>query len=144
MTSSQSSSRVLELATLGETQMDTALPMTVTELAIAQLAAYNAHDLDAFCACYHEHVRVISETGEVLLEGKQAFRQQYEPMFSRRNFGATVLERIVLAEHCVEREAWWKKEPSTEQILRGEVLVRYTENDAKIATVVFLRAHDPK
>ena len=46
----------------------------VAELSDRQLAAYNAADLEAFCACYHQHVRVLDEDGNATCEGMDSFR----------------------------------------------------------------------
>ena len=48
----------------------------VSELAQAQLDAYNARDLDAFCRCYHEEVVVLDDREETL-RGIEAFRARY-------------------------------------------------------------------
>ena len=61
---------------------------TVVRLATDQLAAYNAADLDAFCACYHEDVVVLDDDGSESLRGAEAFRARYAPMFARGGFGA--------------------------------------------------------
>ena len=50
---------------------------TVEHLAQSQLLAYNQSDLDAFCACYHDQVRVRDQQGHCVAEGIDAFRQRY-------------------------------------------------------------------
>ena len=59
---------------------------TVVRLATDQLTAYNAADLDAFCACYHEDVVVLDDDGSESLRGAEAFRARYAPMFARGGF----------------------------------------------------------
>ncbi len=49
----------------------------VVQLAIDQLAAYNAADLDAFCRCYHPEVVALDAEGAVTIQGIEAFRERY-------------------------------------------------------------------
>ncbi len=119
------------------TELDTT--STVAKLAIRQLAAYNAHDLDAFCACYHAEVRVLKPSGEAVVVGNDALRSRYEGMFTAGNYGATVDQRMVLGRHCVEREHWWRRSPESGERMSGTVFVRYTARDGLIGTVVFFR-----
>ncbi|MCO4764176.1 MAG: nuclear transport factor 2 family protein [Myxococcales bacterium] len=111
---------------------------TISQLAVAQLAAYNSHDLDRFCDCYHDDVRVLAADGETQVTGIADFRARYAPMFARGHFGATVDARLELPNHCVERERWWRDDPNGGPPMTGTVLVRYTERDGKIGVVVFL------
>lgn len=111
---------------------------TVVQLAEQQLAAYNAADLDGFCACYHAEVVVLNEDGTESLRGQEAFRARYAPMFARGGFGATVDQRVQTGPHCVEREHYWRDEPDGSRT-EGTILVRYTERDERIAVVQFFR-----
>ncbi len=111
----------------------------VVKLAIAQLKAYNAHDLDAFCAAYHDDVTVLDGNGKVKYSGIKTFRQKYSPMFKAGGFGATIDRRIVMAPHAIERESWFRTDPNTGQKKTGTILVRYTEKDGKIAIVQFIQ-----
>ncbi len=110
----------------------------VVKLAIAQLKAYNAHDLDAFCAVYHDEVRVLDADGKESFAGIKTFREKYRPMFESGGFGATIDRRVVMAPHCIEREAWFRTDQKTGQKKTGTVIVRYTEKDGKIAVVQFI------
>lgn len=109
---------------------------TIAELAERQLSAYNAHDLDAFCACYHPEVQMF-EGEELGLTGIAAFRERYADMFERGGFGATVPERIHHGEHCVDLEHYWRQAPGAERS-EGTCLVRYSLRDQQIGTVQFL------
>ena len=110
----------------------------VVRLAIEQLAAYNAADLDAFCRCYHPEVVALDAAGEVTLRGIDAFRERYRPMFERGRFGATVDQRLHAGAHAVDSERFWRVGPDGERT-EGALLVRYTERDGAIAVVQFLR-----
>ena len=67
-------------------------PSSIVTLAERQLAAYNAADLDAFCACYHPEVRMF-EGEELTAEGRPALRERYADMFAASGFGAAVPQR---------------------------------------------------
>ncbi len=110
----------------------------VVQLAIDQLAAYNAADLDGFCRCYHPEVVALDAEGQVTIEGIEAFRERYRPLFERGNFGATVDQRLSAANHAVDSEHFWRVGPDGVRT-EGDLLVRYTERDGTIAVVQFLR-----
>ncbi len=85
----------------------------ISELADRQLAAYNASDLDAFVACYHEDVRVL-DCEEETLRGREALRERYRGLFELWSFGAEVPRRVHLNQHCVDYETWWRIDPEQE------------------------------
>ncbi len=114
-------------------------PRTCRDLADAQLAAYNAADLDAFCACYHPGVKVLDADGAVTLQGLEAFRARYAPLFAEYAPGARVESRLVAEPHAVDDERWWRTRRSDGRRDEGRVLVRYTARDGLIAIVEFLR-----
>lgn len=119
--------------------MSAEVPAVVT-LATQQLVAYNNRDIDAFCACYADDVVVLDESGAETLVGIDAFRQRYGPMFA----GHILVEghitgRVVSPPHLVEKELWRRQKDAGSDIESGEVLVRYTERDGKIAVVQFFR-----
>lgn len=111
----------------------------VLQLATRQLTAYNAADLDAFCACYHSDVKVLDVDGAVTVQGMEAFRSRYAGLF--RDFEdvhAEVDARVVLGPHVVEHEAWSRRNRATGEVSGGTVLVRYTEREGAIAVAQFL------
>ena len=110
---------------------------TIEALAIRQLAAYNAANLDDFMACYHPEVQVFH--GDTLnIEGTSAMRERYLTLFSTWRFGASVPSRLSVEPHCVDYETYWRVDPETGERDTGEVLARYTERDGLIGTVQFL------
>lgn len=118
--------------------------MSADALATAQLRAYNAHDLDAFCACYADDVRVLDASGAATVTGIADFRERYAQLFTRfEGVGAEVDGRLVVEPHCVERERYWRTDPDTGTAHTGEVLVRYTARDGKIAVVQFMMGGQP-
>lgn len=116
----------------------------VLQLSRAQLDAYNRADVEAFCACYHQDVVVLGEDGAVTLRGMDAFRTRYAGMFaSHDEVHAEVDARLLLPPHVVEHETWARRDRATGLRSSGEVLVRYTERDGKIAIVAFLTPARP-
>lgn len=113
------------------------MPSPIVALAQQQLAAYNAADLDAFCACYHPHVQML-EGEEVGCTGLDAFRARYADMFARGGFGADVPSRLGHGDHCVDLERWWRVDPETGERSEGVLLVRYLLRDDRIGVVQFL------
>ena len=111
----------------------------VLQLSRAQLDAYNRADLEAFCACYHPAVRVIDFDGTVRSEGMEAFRTRYAGLFADyAEVHAAVDSRMLLGPHVVERERWSRRHRVTGEVTSGEVVVRYTERDGRIAVACFL------
>ena len=113
------------------------MKLPIVQLAEQQLAAYNAHDLDAFCACYHPEVRVFFGE-EPDIEGIEEFRERYADKFDRGGFGATVPRRLSLGAHCVDEEHWWTLDGDSGERREGVLLVRYVERDGRIGLVQFL------
>ena len=112
--------------------------MTIQALAEKQLVAYNASSLDEFCDCYHPEV-IVFHNDDISIRGLDEFRSRYAPLFADGQFGAEVPQRLGSGRHCVDRETWWRIDPQTGERSEGEVLVRYTERDGKIAVVQFLK-----
>jgi hypothetical protein len=70
-----------------------------------QVDAYNTHDLEAFVACYAVDVVVMSGTGQVMLEGSDALRQQYGQWFrDMPDLHAAVLGRVAHGSWVVDDE----------------------------------------
>ena len=115
--------------------------MTAADLAAAQLLAYNAHDIEAFVACYAEDVHVLDAEGQPTLVGREAFRAAYARLFTEwHEVGAAVDQRLVAEPHVIDLERWWRVRPADGQRLEGTVLARYTVKNGLIATVQFFRA----
>ncbi len=107
---------------------------TITELAVEQLVAYNAADLDAFCACYHPEVQVL-QGSEVVCGGIEAFRALYADKFARGGFGGVVPRRVERGEVCIEEEHYWVDWPQGR--IDGVILVRWTRREGLIGEVAF-------
>jgi len=106
------------------------------DLAQAQLDAYNAHDLEAFLACYAEAVEVRDfPSGELRLAGRAAMRARYGPLFERPGLHAELVDRIALGAAVIDQESV--------RVLRDQTLVSavavYEVADELIQRVWFIR-----
>lgn len=111
--------------------------MTVAAIAQAQLDAYNAQDLDAYCGFFTEDVVVADLNGEPNLNGVQAYRDRYAAAFAQfPQNSAELLGRIVVGNTVIDHE----------RVSRGpegpvfEVAAIYTFAGDKIARVDFVKA----
>ena len=109
---------------------------SLADLAQAQLDAYNALDLDAYCAFFAETVKVADTNGAVTVEGIAAYRAKYAQTFKDfPNNRADLLARIVLGNTVIDHE----------RVDRGtgaptfEVAAIYTFAGDKIARVDFAK-----
>ena len=74
--------------------------MATADIVARQVDAYNAHDLEAFLACYADDVVVTSGNGDLLLDGGEAVRDQYGVMFDQ------LPDVQVAVRHRIELGAW--------------------------------------
>ena len=108
----------------------------LADIAQAQLEAYNAQDLDAYCGFFTEHVVVADLNGAVTTEGLAAYREKYAGVFAQfpKN-RADLLARMVVGNTVIDHE----------QVDRGtgaatfEVAAIYTFAGGKIARVDFAK-----
>jgi hypothetical protein len=74
-------------------------------LAQRQLDAYNAHQLDAFVACYAEDVQVFElPSGDRMFQGRAALAERYGPYFEAQRPQAVVTRRRVLGRMAMDEE----------------------------------------
>lgn len=78
-------------------------PISVVE---RQLAAYNAHDLEAFVACYAEDVEIVRLPSlEIFMKGLKALSEFYRTeRFNLPNLRYEVVKRIVLGNKVIDHE----------------------------------------
>jgi hypothetical protein len=69
-----------------------------------RIAAYNAHDMEAFLATYDEGVRIFSYPDRLLGVGRDRMRGIFGPQFARGEGKITVLGQHVLAGRVVSDE----------------------------------------
>lgn len=79
---------------------------TPASLAQRQLDAYNAHDLEAFAACFADEVEAFAlPSMELLFSGRQALRERYGPYFANKRPVATLVSpRIALSSFAIDAE----------------------------------------
>ena len=79
--------------------------LTSVELVGGQLDAYNAQDLDRFCDFFSDNILITSYLGDIVCEGKNAFRDRHIGIFSDfPNNKAELLHRIVLGNTVIDHE----------------------------------------
>lgn len=103
-----------------------------------QLAAYNEHDLEAFCDCFHDDVIVEDGYGNCLSQGIRPFRANYEALFARYPQNrARLLTRVRIGPWVIDEE---------EITGRGgaplHVVAQYRLHEGRIASVRFLDESD--
>jgi hypothetical protein len=70
----------------------------------------------------------------------EAFRARYRRLFEdHRDVSAVLVGRVACGDHAVDHERWSRTSRATGQATAGEVLVRYTGREGRIALVQFLR-----
>jgi len=99
-------------------------PQAVVE---RQLAAYNAHDLEAFLATYAEDVQL--ERGGEVFVGLEAMRARYGPIFAAGRCRAEISGRMRQGEWIVDHETAYGLGPEPVRVLvayrvRGGVIDR--------------------
>lgn len=108
-------------------------------LAQRQLAAYNAHDLEAFVGCYAPDVvvrRLVD--GQVLLQGEAALREAYGPMFAAGTVHADLVSRTTLGPVAIDEERV-TGHPSGDEV---RAIAQYEVRDGLIRQVWFVRDTD--
>jgi hypothetical protein len=85
---------------------DRAITTLPAALAQRQLDAYNAHDLEAFLACYADDVEVFElPSMSCILRGTDALRGRYGPYFAQHQPRARLAsERLVLGTMAIDPE----------------------------------------
>lgn len=105
-------------------------------LAQAQLDAYNAQDLDAFCSKFTDDVEVADLHGATSLQGIAPYRERYAKLFAEfPENRVTLLGRMALGNVVMDHERV-QRSPTSAPF---EVIAVYTCRDGKIARVDFVR-----
>src|SRR5690606_9404268 len=110
--------------------------MNAADIVQSQLEAYNAQDLDAFCAIYADDCVIADLNGPVTQAGVQEVRARYAKTFADfPNNRASVVHRMALGDVVIDHE---KVERSPEGPF-FEALVIYTVKNGRIARVDFVK-----
>ncbi len=110
--------------------------ITPFDVAEAQLDAYNAQDLEAYCSFFTDDLIVADLNGAVTISGIDAFRAKYAQVFA--DFPENKVEllgRMTIGNTVIDHELVIRK-PGGDQF---EVAAIYTIADAKIARIDFVK-----
>ncbi|MEO1040379.1 MAG: nuclear transport factor 2 family protein [Pseudomonadota bacterium] len=116
--------------------------MSPQRAAEAQLAAYNARDLDAFAACFAADVEVYDFPGVLSLQGRVAFRERYVERFKSEGLEAIAVHRAVIGERVIDHERVWLE--GRDNGAPVDLVVIYTVRDGLIARVDFIKEGSPQ
>jgi uncharacterized protein (TIGR02246 family) len=110
--------------------------MNAADLVQRQLDAYNAQDLEAFCACFAADCVLAELNGAVTQQGMAAIRQRYKTLFDTYPENrAALVNRVVVGDVVIDHEDIVRS-PS-ERINAAAI---YTVKNGLIARVDFVRA----
>ncbi len=110
--------------------------MSAVDVVQRQLDAYNAQNLDAFCACFADDCILSELNGAATQQGAAAIRQRYQTLFeSYPENHAALVTRVVVGNVVIDHEDITRS-PS-ERINAAAI---YTVRDGLIARVDFVRA----
>jgi uncharacterized protein (TIGR02246 family) len=98
-----------------------------------QVEAYNAGDLDTFCALYTDDVVIVDDDGRPFVRGKAALRDRYGAIFAERHT-AEILARHVASSWVIDHEVVQSGDR------RLEAVVAYRVNGTLIDRVHLLRS----
>ena len=110
--------------------------VSLADIAQAQLDAYNAQDLDAYCGFFTDDLVVANLNGAVTTQGAAAFRAKYAQVFAEfPQNRVELLNRIVLGETVIDHERVIRK-AGAEPFEVGAI---YTFAGDKIARIDFVK-----
>jgi hypothetical protein len=110
--------------------------LSPVDIAQAQLEAYNAQDLDAYCAFFSADVVVADLNAAVTTSGIDAYRARYAKAFADfPQNKAALLGRLVVGDTVIDHERVARK-PGGETF---DVAAIYTFRGDKIARVDFVK-----
>jgi hypothetical protein len=103
----------------------------------AQLAAYNARDVEAFLACYTNNCLIEDGAGNLLMQGHTAMRERYAAMFAASpTLHCTVVHRTRIGRYVLDEEEITGRIPD---FRRAIAIYRLAPGGASIEHVRFLR-----
>jgi hypothetical protein len=107
----------------------------------AQLAAYNARDVDAFIACYNPDCAIDDGEGRRLMTGHAEMRQRYRSLFDGSpDLHCEIVHRTHIGDYVLDEESIRGRLPGTPPELRRAVVIyRLDRVSGRIAHVRFLR-----
>jgi hypothetical protein len=113
-----------------------AAALTPVDVAQGQFEAYNAQDLDAFCAFYAPDVVIADLNGPVTQTGLAAFRERYAKMFAEFPQNRVELAgRMVIGDRVIDHERVFRSPDAAP----FEVAVIYSIAQGKIVRADFVK-----
>jgi hypothetical protein len=110
--------------------------MSAVEIVQRQVEAYNAQDLDGFCATYSEDCVIADLNGAVTQCGHADLRTRYGAMFAQYPLNrARIVNRIALGDVVIDHEQV-ARSPEGPHL---EAVAIYTVRDGLIARVDFVK-----
>src|SRR5215470_6467015 len=79
-------------------------PTPAMPLIDRQLAAYNAHDLEAFLATYSPDIELYEFPDKPILKGMAAMRERYKQRLADPILHATIPDRTVIGNRIIDHE----------------------------------------
>ena len=114
--------------------VDQILQETPGQIVQRQVNAYNARDLEAFLSTYSEDVKIFNSDGKMTMEGHEAMRKVYDPIFeSVTDLYCDITNRIAINNKVIDNE---------KVRFRGQyvdAVAMYTVEDGKIVRVDFIK-----
>jgi hypothetical protein len=106
----------------------------------AQLAAYNAHDVDAFMRCYAPDCVIEDGAGARLLTGHAEMRTRYAALFENSpDLHCEIVSRVQIGDYVIDEERITGRVPD---LRRAVVIYHVDKPSGLISHVRFLRETD--
>jgi hypothetical protein len=103
----------------------------------AQLAAYNAHDVEAFMVCYALDCVIEDGAGNRIMAGHAEMRPRYQALFANSpQLHCEIVSRIRIGEYVIDEERITGRVPD---LRRAIVIYRIDSGSGLISHVRFLR-----
>ena len=103
----------------------------------AQLAAYNALDIDAFMVCYTPDCVIEDGEGTRIMSGHTDMRPRYQALFANSpNLHCEIVSRIRIGDYVIDEERITGRVPD---LRRAVVIYRVEKASGLISHVRFLR-----
>ena len=110
----------------------------------AQLAAYNARNVEAFLTCYTTDCIIEDGTGKQLMAGHDEMRPRYHTLFDGSpDLNCVIVNRIRIGSYVLDEEAITGRLPDVQPELRRAVAIYHLDAaTGLIDHVRFLRDSD--
>ncbi len=119
--------------------MYTDIEQQTAEIVDRQLEAYNARDIEAFAATYHNDIEIHSFSKGLVYKGKSTLVERYGKVFEKLAYlNARSLTRMVQGQTLVDHELAQSSSTSKDDIERSvKVIAAYQVEDGLITKVTF-------